>query len=175
MIMLPWDWEDYLSSSNQKIYWLSSRTMTSIMTLLRLGRIKIILGLVRALSYLRMNKSVRELSSRDRVKILLTDGSISILSPMQIISTLIKSKCKELYSSNFSQQTRRTVRLSKYLTESNIERVMKLRGLPYSITIDQIQEFFADFGVTKSDVVIEENNGKKTGFGLVFFKDQETA
>lgn len=52
---------------------------------------------------------------------------------------------------------------------------MKLRGLPYSITIDQIQEFFADFGVTKSDVVIEENNGKKTGFGLVFFKDQETA
>lgn len=28
---------------------------------------------------------------------------------------------------------------------------------------------------SKSDVVIEENNGKKTGFALVFFKDQESA
>ncbi len=27
----------------------------------------------------------------------------------------------------------------------------------------------------KSDVVIEENNGKKTGFGLVFFANEKVA
>ena len=38
-----------------------------------------------------------------------------------------------------------------------------------------VVEFFQDYGVTKSDVVIEEVNGKKTGFGLVFFRDSEIA
>jgi RNA recognition motif-containing protein len=52
---------------------------------------------------------------------------------------------------------------------------MKLRGLPYSINADQLVDFFQDYGVTKSDIVIEEVNGKKTGFGLVFFRDSETA
>lgn len=75
----------------------------------------------------------------------------------------------------YSQQTRRTVKLNKYLTEANLGRVMKLRGLPFSVTIDQLVEFFADYGVSRSDIVIEEVNGKKTGFGLVFFSDEETA
>ena len=67
------------------------------------------------------------------------------------------------------------MKLNKYLTESNLNRVMKLRGLPFSITPEQICEFFGDFGVTRSDVVIEELNGKKTGFALVFFSDDQIA
>lgn len=67
------------------------------------------------------------------------------------------------------------MKLSKYLNESNITRVVKLRGLPYTVTVDTLCEFFGDFGVTRSDIVLEENNGKKTGFALVFFKDSETA
>jgi RNA recognition motif-containing protein len=73
------------------------------------------------------------------------------------------------------QQHRRTVKLSKYLNESNISRVAKLRGLPFSVTVETLCEFFGDFGVTRSDIVLEENNGKKTGFALVFFRDPETA
>jgi RNA recognition motif-containing protein len=73
------------------------------------------------------------------------------------------------------QQVRKTTKLSRYLNESNISRVMKLRGLPFSITVDQLCEFFSDYNVSKSDVVIEEINGKKTGFGLVFFSDSNTA
>lgn len=73
------------------------------------------------------------------------------------------------------QQTRKTIKLNKYLTEANIRRVMKLRGLPFGITQEQLSDFFRDFGVTRSDVVIEEINGKKTGFGLVFFGNEETA
>lgn len=53
--------------------------------------------------------------------------------------------------------------------------MMKLRGLPFGITQDQLSDFFCDYGVTRSDVVIEEINGKKTGFGLVFFRDDEIA
>jgi RNA recognition motif-containing protein len=52
---------------------------------------------------------------------------------------------------------------------------MKLRGLPFSISVEQLCEFFSDYRVSKSDIVIEEINGKKTGFGLVFFPDQTTA
>eukprot|EP00347_Sterkiella_histriomuscorum_P011323 403372892 len=73
------------------------------------------------------------------------------------------------------QKQRRTVKLGKYITDSNRERIMKLRGLPFQVQPDDITRFFKDYQVTKSDVVIEEINGKKTGFGLVFFKDQETA
>ena len=67
------------------------------------------------------------------------------------------------------------MKLSKYLNEANIGRVMKLRGLPFSISVEQLCEFFSDYRVSKSDIVIEEINGKKTGFGLVFFPDQTTA
>ncbi len=67
------------------------------------------------------------------------------------------------------------MRLNKYLTEANLDRVMKLRGLPYSANPDLLVDFFSDFGVTRSDIVLEEHNGKKTGFGLVFFKDPATA
>jgi RNA recognition motif-containing protein len=52
---------------------------------------------------------------------------------------------------------------------------MKLRGLPYSANPDVLVDFFSDYGVTRSDIVLEEHNGKKTGFGLVFFRDPETA
>jgi RNA recognition motif-containing protein len=65
---------------------------------------------------------------------------------------------------------------------------MKLRGLPFSATKETICEFFSDYDIvrlfhilfiillqTKSDVVIEENYGKKTGFGLVFFPNQDLA
>lgn len=52
---------------------------------------------------------------------------------------------------------------------------MKLRGLPFSITADLVVDFFSDYGVSRSDVVIEEINGKKTGFGLVFFSDEMVA
>jgi RNA recognition motif-containing protein len=76
---------------------------------------------------------------------------------------------------SFRQQTRRTVKMKKYLTEANLSRVMKLRGLPFTITPEQLCDFFQDFNVSKSDVVIEEVNGKKTGFGLVFFADEATA
>ena len=65
--------------------------------------------------------------------------------------------------------------MSKYLTESNLNRVMKLRGLPFSATPDLLVDFFADYGVSRSDIVLEEHNGKKTGFGLVFFRDESTA
>ncbi|CDW73355.1 UNKNOWN [Stylonychia lemnae] len=83
--------------------------------------------------------------------------------------------CCQILNLMFSQQTRKTVKLNKYITEQNMNRVMKLRGLPYSITCEEICQFFREYDVTLSDVVIEEMNGKKTGYGLVFFKDSTTA
>jgi len=47
--------------------------------------------------------------------------------------------------------------------------------MPWATTVDQVVEFFADYEITKSDVILEEKEGKKTGFGLAFFPDQDTA
>lgn len=38
--------------------------------------------------------------------------------------------------------------------------------------MEQITAFFADYKLTHSDVVLEIENGKSTGFGLVFFESE---
>ena len=62
-----------------------------------------------------------------------------------------------------------------FLQEDNIGRILKLRGLPYSITKEEIQDFFENYDVSKSDVWVEEKYGRRTGFAFVFFPDEETA
>ena len=52
-----------------------------------------------------------------------------------------------------------------------------MRGLPFKVTAEQIQDFFSSFcEVMKTDVVIEElAGGKRSGNALVFFPDAELA
>jgi len=52
-----------------------------------------------------------------------------------------------------------------------------MRGLPFKVTIEEIQEFFKGHGeLHKTDIVIEEfSGGKRTGSALVFFDDEATA
>ena len=54
-----------------------------------------------------------------------------------------------------------------------VSRVLKMRGMPWRTTEEEIYEFFADFEV--EDVILEERDGKRTGYGLAFFPDEETA
>ena len=37
---------------------------------------------------------------------------------------------------------------------------------------NEIQEFFKDFNVAESDIVIEQQGGRRTGYGLVFLQDE---
>ena len=66
--------------------------------------------------------------------------------------------------------------LDKYVTPANQDRVIKIRGLSFMATLDDVLDFFGDYDLSESDVILEtKDNGKKTGFALVFMPTQESA
>lgn len=67
------------------------------------------------------------------------------------------------------------MRLSDYITPDNSEKCLKLRGLPFSADIRQIRDFFGDFRVAERDVIIDLQNGRPTGYALVFLENGEEA
>jgi RNA recognition motif-containing protein len=76
-----------------------------------------------------------------------------------------------------SQTTYNVVKLSKYVTNANKRRSLLMRGLPFKVSVEDIQEFFIGYGnIMKTDIVIEEfNGGKRSGAALVFFETEEMA
>ena len=74
---------------------------------------------------------------------------------------------------NFGQEQlqSKNINLRNYLNEDNVSRAVKMRGMPFHVNPAEIVEFFGDFNVSASDVVIEYRNGKMTGFGLVFLEN----
>lgn len=50
---------------------------------------------------------------------------------------------------------------------------MKLRGIPYQASLQDVKDFFSDYNVNDEDIVIEMRQGKKTGFALVFLSGEE--
>lgn len=63
-----------------------------------------------------------------------------------------------------------TVRLSDFVNAENRFQALKMRGLPFSATTRDIREFFQDFRVAERDITIDMNNGRPTGYALVFFE-----
>lgn len=50
-----------------------------------------------------------------------------------------------------------------------------MRGLPFSVTIKEIRDFFSDFRVADRDIIIDMNNGRPTGYALVFLESESEA
>ena len=51
-----------------------------------------------------------------------------------------------------------------------------MRGLPYRVVFETIQQFFDGFGtIAEDDIFIEEFNGKRTGSALVVFENEQVA
>ena len=73
-----------------------------------------------------------------------------------------------------SQSSYNVVRLSKYITPSNRKNCLVMRGLPFRVTIEQIQEFFVNFGpINKNNIIIEEfNGGRRSGAAIVFLETE---
>ena len=63
------------------------------------------------------------------------------------------------------------------LNDGNRARAVKMRGLPWKVTPDEIVEFFknGDFEITTNEVVIERQDGKTTGYGLAFLPNADDA
>lgn len=67
----------------------------------------------------------------------------------------------------------KTVKLGSFVNEENVHRCAKIRGLSWYTKPSEVVEFFQAFNITEKDVVIEQEEGKNTGFCLVFLKDEE--
>jgi RNA recognition motif-containing protein len=63
--------------------------------------------------------------------------------------------------------------LRNLVNAENVHRACKIRGLSWSTKPEEVVEFFQAFNITEKDVVIEQEDGKNTGFALVFLKDEE--
>lgn len=51
---------------------------------------------------------------------------------------------------------------------------LKLRGLPYQVTLDDIKTFFSSYNVQESSIKVGlQPDGRKTGEGAVLFKTEE--
>jgi len=68
-----------------------------------------------------------------------------------------------------------TVHLSDFVTHDNKYKSLKMRGLPYSVQVRDIRDFFNDFRVADRDIIIDMNNGRQTGYALVFFESESEA
>jgi hypothetical protein len=68
-----------------------------------------------------------------------------------------------------------TVHLSDYVNKDNRTRALKMRGLPYSVESREIRDFFNDYRIADRDIIIDMNNGRATGYALVFFESDSEA
>lgn len=68
-----------------------------------------------------------------------------------------------------------TVRLSDFVNADNRYTALKMRGLPFSATTREIRDFFEDFRVAERDITIDMNQGRPTGYALVFFENEGEA
>jgi len=67
----------------------------------------------------------------------------------------------------------KNVRCGDSVTEDNVERAVKIRGLPWAANKGTVIEFFEGFKVKKSDITIDIQGGKNSGFAVVVLKDAD--
>ena len=65
------------------------------------------------------------------------------------------------------------IKLSNLIDNSNQNRALVLRGLPYKVNSSSIRNFFKDCEI--QNVFIEEYYGKRTGSAAVLFVSQSEA
>lgn len=69
----------------------------------------------------------------------------------------------------------KNVRCSDSVNEDNVDRCVKLRGLPWAANKGTVIDFFEGFKVTKGDITIDIQAGKNSGFAICILKDEEEA
>jgi RNA recognition motif-containing protein len=59
------------------------------------------------------------------------------------------------------------------VNEDNVERCVKIRGLPWAANKGTIIEFFEGFKIKKADITIDIQGGKNSGFAVVILGSNE--
>lgn len=69
----------------------------------------------------------------------------------------------------------KNVRCGDSVNEDNVERCVKLRGLPWAANKGTVVEFFEGFTIKKSDITIDVQCGKNSGFAIVQLCNEDEA
>lgn len=68
------------------------------------------------------------------------------------------------------------MKLADVVKPDTNDKALIMRGLPFRVTIEEIQEFFAEICEVKQDqITIEEENGRRSGAGHVTFENEDKA
>jgi RNA recognition motif-containing protein len=67
------------------------------------------------------------------------------------------------------------VRCGDSVNEDNVERCVKLRGLPWAANKGTVIEFFEGFKLRKKNVTIDIQGGKNSGFAIVELENEDEA
>ena len=83
----------------------------------------------------------------------------------------------ELMYDNFdrNQGDKITLRLNQFTKGEDVNQMVKLRGLPYSVTAEDIMTMFKQFKIQEENIKIELILGRVTGFALVDLGSQAKA
>ena len=71
------------------------------------------------------------------------------------------------------QQENKTVDLSTIVNADNISKAVKLTGMPWKASLNDVKEFFKDFNVTDDNIKIEMTRGRKTGNAIIFVNEED--
>ena len=63
--------------------------------------------------------------------------------------------------------------LSKIVNADNISKAVKLTGMPFQATQNDVKEFFKDFDVSDDNIKIEMTRGRKTGNAIIFVNAED--
>ena len=66
-----------------------------------------------------------------------------------------------------------TVDFMDSINDENLNRCVRLGGLPYKATEQDIKDFFGEFSLGDEGVVLEVHHGKLTGNALVFLSNSD--
>ena len=69
----------------------------------------------------------------------------------------------------------KNVRCGDSINEDNVDRCVKLRGLPWAANKNTVVDFFEGFKVTKGNITIDIQGGKNSGFAVVVLENEEEA
>jgi len=75
---------------------------------------------------------------------------------------------------NFNPDNK-NVRCGDSVNEDNVDRCVKIRGLPWAANKTTVLEFFEGFRIRKSDITIDIQCGKNSGFAVIQLPDAEEA
>lgn len=71
---------------------------------------------------------------------------------------------------------RKTLKLADVAKPETNEKSLCMRGLPFRVKLDEIKEFLAEVcEVAEENIHIEEDNGRRSGAGLVVFENEDQA